>query len=101
MNVPSYQIKVPPCQINDPPSQISVPACQINVPLSNNFPEFLGQNHGPWGIFLQKGHIFMTLFDHVYGPLWKEIPILLVYKILFVFTLYNTKSYDLTLTYIP
>ena len=39
------KINVPPSQINDPPSQINVPRCQINVPLSNEFPNFLGQNH--------------------------------------------------------
>ena len=68
-NVPSCQIIVPPCQINDPPSQINFPHCQINVPLSNKFSKFLRQNHDPRDIYLNEGHIFMSLFDHVYGPL--------------------------------
>ena len=59
------KINVPPSQINEPPSQINVPRCQINVPLSNEFPNFLGQNHDP---YLREGHIFVSLFDHVYGP---------------------------------
>ena len=62
INVPSCQINVPLCQINDPPSQ-------INVPLSNKFSKFLRQNHDPRDICLQEVHIFVTLFDHVYGPL--------------------------------
>ena len=69
INVPSCQINVPPCQINDPPSQINFPHCQINVPWSNNFPNFLRQNHDPRDIYLQEGHIFVFLFDHVYRPL--------------------------------
>ena len=68
MNVTSVQINVPPCQIIDPPSQINVPHCQINVPLSNKFSRFLRQNHDPWDIYLQEGHIFVSLIDHVYGP---------------------------------
>ena len=82
MNVPSCQINVPPCKINDPPSQINVPHCQINVPLSNNFPKFLRQNHDPRGIYLQEGHIFVSLFDHVDGPL--AIPSSTAFKISFV-----------------
>ena len=62
-------INVPFCQINYPPSQINVPHSQINVPLSNKFPKFLRQNHDPRDIYLQEGHIFGSLFDHVYGPL--------------------------------
>ena len=27
------------------------------------------QNHDPRDIYLQEGHIFVSLFDHVYGPL--------------------------------
>ena len=69
INVPSRQINVPSCQINDPPSQINVPHCQINVPLSNKHSKFLRQNHDPRYIYLQEGHIFVSLFDHVYGPL--------------------------------
>ena len=63
----------------DPPSQVNVPHCQINVPLSNEFPKFLRRNHDPKDIYLQEGHIFVSLFDHVYGPLmamhiqaWKQ-----------------------------
>ena len=62
INVPSCQINVPPCQINDP-------STQINVPLSNKFREFLRQNHDPRDIYLLEGNIFVSLFDHVYGPL--------------------------------
>ena len=54
-----------------PPSQINVPHCQIDVPLSNKFPEFLIQNHDPRDIYFPEGHIFVSLFDHVYGPLVK------------------------------
>ena len=69
INVSSCQKNVPPCQINDPPYQINVSHCQINVPLSNKFPKILKQNHDPRDIYLQEGHIFVSLFDHVYGPL--------------------------------
>ena len=69
INVPSCQINVPPSQINDPPYKIIVPRYQINVPLSNKLPKFLRQNHDPRDIYLQEGHIFVTRFDHVYGPL--------------------------------
>ena len=76
INVPSCQINVPLCQINDPPSQINVPPsqinvphCHINVPLSKKFPKFLSENHDPRDIYLQEGHIFVSLFDHVPGPL--------------------------------
>ena len=69
ITVPSCQINVPPCQINDPPSQINVLHCQINVPLSNKFPEFVRQNHDRRDIYLQEGHKFVSLFDHLYGPL--------------------------------
>ena len=69
INVPFCQIIVPPFQINDPPSQINVPSCQINVPLSNKSPKFLRQNHDPRDIYSQEGHKFVSLFDHVYGPL--------------------------------
>ena len=62
------KINVPSCQINDPPSWITVPLCQINVPLSNKFPKFLRQNHDPRDIYLREGQIFVSLFDHVYGP---------------------------------
>ena len=61
INVPSRQINVPPCQINDP-------HCQINFPLSNNFPKILRQNHDPGDICLPEGHMFVSLFNHVYGP---------------------------------
>ena len=64
INVPSCQIHVPPSQIIDPPCQINVPHCQINVPLSNKFPSFLRLNHDPRNIYLQEGHIFVSLFDH-------------------------------------
>ena len=33
--------------------------------LTTNFPEFLRQNHDPGDIYLQEGHIFVSLFDHV------------------------------------
>ena len=59
---------VPPCQRNDPPSQINVPRCQIDVPLSNKFPNFFRHNQDPRDIYLQEGHIFVSLFDHAYGP---------------------------------
>ena len=39
----------------------------MNVPLSNKFPKFLRQNHDPREIYLQEAHIFVSLFDHVYG----------------------------------
>ena len=68
INVSSCRINVPPCQMNYPPSQINVPQCQKNVPLSNNFPKFLRKNHDLRDIYLQEGHIFVFLFDHVYGP---------------------------------
>ena len=72
INVPTYKKNVRPFQINDPPCQINVPYCQINVPLSNKLPKFWRQNHDPRDIYLQEGHIFVSLFDHVYGPLSKE-----------------------------
>ena len=62
------QKNVPPCQMNDPPSQINVPHCQINVPLTNKILKFLRQNHDSRDIYLREGHIFVSLFDHVYGP---------------------------------
>ena len=73
INVPAYQKVVPPCQKNDPPSQTNAPLCQINVPLSNKLPKFLRHNHDPRDIYLQEGHIFVPLFDHVYGPLIAQI----------------------------
>ena len=42
---------------------------QICNPLANKCPKFLRKNHEPRDIFLQEGHIFVSLFDHVYGPL--------------------------------
>ena len=69
MNVPSCRINFPRSQIIDPPSQINVPHCQINVPLSNKFPKFLRQSHDSREIYLQEGHTFVSLIDHVYGPL--------------------------------
>ena len=68
INVPSRQTNVPPCQINDPTAQIDVPHCQKNVLLSNKCPKFLRQNRDPRDIYLQEGHIFVSPFDHVYGP---------------------------------
>ena len=38
-------------------------------PCQKKNPKFLRQNHDPGDIYLQKGHIFVSLFDHVYGPL--------------------------------
>ena len=69
INVPSRQINIPPCQINVPPCQINVPHFQINLPLSKKFPKFLRQNHDPRDIYFPEGHILVSLFDHVYGPL--------------------------------
>ena len=66
---PFLSNKCPSLSKNDPPSQINVPHGQINVPLSNKFPKFLRQNHDPGGIYLHEGHIFVSLFDHVDGPL--------------------------------
>ena len=40
----------------------------MNDPLSNKFPNFLSQKHDPRDIYLQEGHIFVSLFYHVYGP---------------------------------
>ena len=74
INVPSRQINVPPCQINDPTSQINVPHCQKNVPLANKCPKFLRQNHDPRDNYLQEGHIFVSLFDHVYAWSQKSAP---------------------------
>ena len=51
--------------MNDTPPQINVPRYQINVPLSNKFPQFSRQNHDPRDIYLQEGHIYVSLFDHV------------------------------------
>ena len=56
------KINVPACQTNDPPSQINVPHSQITVPLSNKFPKFLRHNHDPRDIYLQEGHIFVSIF---------------------------------------
>ena len=87
INVPSCQINDPPSQINDPPSQIIVPHCQINVPWSNNCRKFLRQNRDLRDIYLQEGHIFVSHFDHVYGPLrvcthdQNFVPLNICYKI--------------------
>ena len=72
INVPQYQIKARSSQIKDRLSQISVPRSEINVPLSNRFLKFLRQNHDPRNIYLKEGHIFVSLFDHVYGPYINE-----------------------------
>ena len=82
MYVPSCQIDVPPCQINDPPAQINVPPSQINVPLSNKFPKFLRHNFDPRDIYLLECHIFVSIFDHVYGPLQEQIKPLFIAPIL-------------------
>ena len=40
------------------------------------FPKFLRQNHDPKDICLQEGLIFVSLFDHVYGPIIRNVSII-------------------------
>ena len=40
----------------------------MKVLLSHKFPKFLRHNHNPRDIYLQEGHKFVSLFDHVYRP---------------------------------